>query len=166
MKYTLRRWLDSDKSSLVKHANNREIAKYLRNGFSYPYTEKTADYFLNLVKNNPDHPLFAIVVDGQAIGGVGLHPQKDIYCKNAEVGYWISEEYWGKGIMTQALQELLSYGWKHLDINRVVAIIFGTNVGSIKVAEKCGFRLEATLSQTIYKFGNYEDELIYSIRRP
>ena len=166
MKYTLRKWQDSDKPNLIKHANNRKIAMYLRNGFTYPYTEKAADFFLNLVKENPDQPLFAITVAGEAIGGVGLHPQKDIYRKNAEIGYWISEEYWGKGIMTNAINEILEYSWNHLDIDRVVAIIFGTNVGSIKVAEKCGFVLEATLSKTIYKFGLYEDELIYGIRRP
>lgn len=166
MKYKLRRWQDSDKPSLIKHANNKKIAMYLRNGFTYPYTEKTADFFLGLIRDNPDHPLFAIVVEGEAIGGVGLHPQKDIYCKNAEIGYWISEEYWGQGIMTNAIKEILDYGWKYLDIDRVVAIIFGTNIGSIKVVEKCGFELEATLSKTIYKFGLYEDELIYGIRRP
>jgi len=123
-------------------------------------------FFLNLVKDNPDHPMFAIEVNGEAVGGVGLHPQKDIYSKNAEIGYWISEDYWGKGIMTKVIKEMLAYGWENLEIDRVVAIIFGTNVGSIKVAERCGFVLEATLSKTIYKFGEYEDELIYAIRRP
>lgn len=166
MDYILRRWQDSDKPSLIKHANNRKIAMYLRNGFTHPYTQETADFFLNLVKENPDQPLFAIIVNGEAIGGVGLHPQKDVYCKNAEIGYWISEDYWGKGIMTKAVAEILDYGWKHLEIDRVVAIIFGTNKGSARVAEKCGFTLEATLSKTIYKFGLYEDELIYAIRRP
>ena len=166
MKYTLRKWKDSDKPSLIKHANNKKIAKYLLNGFTYPYSEKTADFFMGLVRDNPDHPLFAIDVDGKAVGGVGLHPQKDIYVKNAEIGYWLSEEYWGQGIMTSAIQELLDYGWKHLEIDRIVAIIFGSNIGSITVAERCGFKLEATLSQTIYKFGVYEDELIYGVRRP
>jgi len=166
MNYKLRKWRESDKPNLVKHANNKKIAMYLRNGFEHPYTEKTADFFLNLVKENPDHAVFAISVNDEAIGGVGLHPQKDIYCKNAEIGYWISEEYWGIGIMTKAVSEILEYGWKHLDIDRVVAIIFGTNLGSVRVAEKCGFELEATLSKTIYKFGVYEDELIYGIRRP
>lgn len=166
MDYKLRKWRESDKTSLVKHANNKKIAMYLRNGFAHPYTSETADFFLNLVKDNPDHPMFAIEVNGEAVGGVGLHPQKDIYSKNAEIGYWISEDYWGKGIMTKVIKEMLAYGWENLEIDRVVAIIFGTNVGSIKVAERCGFVLEATLSKTIYKFGEYEDELIYAIRRP
>ncbi len=166
MEYQLRRWQESDKPSLIKHANNKKIAMYLRNGFAYPYTEKTADFFLGMVRDNPDIPIFAILVNGVAVGGVGLYPQKDIYIKNAEIGYWLSEEYWGKGIMTKAINEILVYGWKHLEIDRVVAIVFGTNIGSIKVAEKCGFQLEGTLSKTIYKFGKYEDELIYGIRRP
>lgn len=166
MEYKLRKWRESDKSSLIKHANNKKIAMYLRNGFTHPYTTETADFFLNLVKDNPGHPLFAITINDEAVGGVGLHPQKDIYCKNAEIGYWLSEQYWGQGIMTKAVAEILEYGWNHLEIDRVVAIIFGTNKGSIKVAEKCGFTLEASLSKTIYKFGVYEDELIYGIRRP
>ncbi len=165
MQYTLRRWKWSDKQSLVHHANNLKIARYMRNGFTHPYTEDTADGFLGVMADNKDAHVFAIVIGGQAVGGIGLHPLQDIHCRNAEIGYWLNEEFWDRGIITNAVIEIADYGWKHLDVDRIFASVFGSNIGSQHVMMKAGFILEATLNKTVFKMGEYEDELIYGLRR-
>ena len=86
-------------------------------------------------------------------------------CKNAELGYWLAEPFWGKGIITYAIQEMVEYGFKTFDITRIFAIPFGTNIASQKALEKAGFILEARLNKTIFKNGEYQDELIYAIRK-
>jgi len=160
MKFTLRQWTIKDLNSLVKFANNYEIAKNLTNQFPHPYTEAHGRAFLNMVaKPNPTR-IFAIDVEGQAVGGIGVHPQTDIQCKNAELGYWLAEPFWGKGIMTKAVKAMIKYGFDAWDINRIFARPFGENIGSQKVLEKAGFVLEARFEKTLFKNGEYLDELI------
>ena len=107
----------------------------------------------------------AIEVDGEACGGIGLHPQGDIFCKNAEMDYWLSQDQWGKGIMSKAIGQMVKYGFEHFDIDRIFARPFGGNIGSQKALEKNGFVLEAKLKETIWKDGQYENEHIYAIRK-
>ena len=114
--------------------------------------------------DDPTH-IFAIDIDGHAVGGIGIHSQSDIFRKNAELGYWLAEPFWGKGIMTTAVKEMLEYSFNNFEINRVFARPFGNNVGSQKVLEKAGFVLEARLSKVLFKNGEYLDELIYAVRR-
>jgi RimJ/RimL family protein N-acetyltransferase len=94
-----------------------------------------------------------------------LHPQADIHKKNAELGYWLAEPYWGKGIVSNAVKEIVTYGFENFDIDRIFARPFGTNIGSQKVLEKAGFILEGTFKNTLYKNGVYLDELIYAVRK-
>ena len=162
--YILRPWKSSDVDSLVKHANNKKISDNLRDAFPYPYTTKDAEEYIALVDVTPPLKL-AIEVEGEACGGIGVHRLSDIHRKNAELGYWLSERHWGKGIMTQAVQEIVVYSFKQLDIERIFAIPFGKNIASHKVLEKAGFQLEAKLKDTIYKHGEFHDEYIYAIRR-
>ena len=104
-------------------------------------------------------------MDGKAAGGIGIHPQEDIYCKNAEMGYWLAEPYWGKGIITKAVLQMIDYAFANFDISRIYARPFGTNIGSQKVLEKAGFKLEARIEGSLFKKGEYLDELIYAVRR-
>lgn len=161
IEFQLREWRQSDKHSMVEYANNHNIAKWLTNQFPYPYTAKDADDYLSMIQN--DHPtrVFAITVNDKAIGSIGIFPQSDIHEKSAEIGYWLAEEYWGKGIMSRAIREIVNYGFNTFDIIRIYARPFSTNIGSQKALEKAGLILEAKLSKALYKNGEVLDEMIY-----
>jgi RimJ/RimL family protein N-acetyltransferase len=165
MEFILRPWRISDLDSLVKHANNWNVAKNLTDKFPYPYTEKDGRSFIEYARNGDPNQIFAIEIDGQAIGGIGIHPQEDIHVKNAELGYWLAEPYWGHGVVTEAIKEIVDYAFQTFDINRVFARPFGTNLASQKVLEKAGFTLEGRFEKTLFKNDEYLDELIYAIRR-
>jgi ribosomal-protein-alanine N-acetyltransferase len=165
MKFTLRPWNINDLESLVKFADNHNIAKFMTDQFPHPYTHENGKAFIGFAtKDDPVH-IFAIDVDGQASGGIGIHPQTDVLRKNAELGYWLAEPFWGKGIISKAIPQMIDFAFKTYDIERVFARPYGTNIASQKVLEKNGFKLEAKLEKTIYKNGEYLDELIYAIRR-
>lgn len=162
---SLRPWQLSDLPNLVKHANNMNIANFMMNSFPYPYTEEAGKKFIDFANtDNPVH-IFAIVLNEEAIGGIGVHPLKDIQAKNAELGYWLAEDYWGKGIMTIAISQILEFTFKTYDFKRVFARPFGTNKASQRILEKNGFQLEAHFKDTFFKNGSYHDELIYAIRK-
>ncbi|MBP9077104.1 MAG: GNAT family N-acetyltransferase [Haliscomenobacter sp.] len=163
--FTLRPWRLDDLDSLVRHADNPRIAGNLTNAFPHPYTREDGERFINMVKDHEPTRIFAIEINGEACGGIGIHPQQDIYAKNAEIGYWLSEDYWGQGVITRALEQIVPYAFAHLDITRLFARPFHTNIGSQRALEKAGFKLEARLAQTLFKHGVYYDELIYSILR-
>ena len=165
MKYKLRPWKESDLNSLVKYANNWEIAKYLTDQFPHPYTREAGKKFIAYAASGKPIRIFAIDINGEARGGIGIHPQEDIHRKNAELGYWLAEPFWGNGIVTSAINEIIDFGFKTFDIDRIFAVPFGGNTGSIKVLEKTGFTLEGKLEKTIWKKDRYEDELIYGFRR-
>lgn len=165
MNFTLRKWNSDDLSSLVKYANNYNIAKNLTNLFPHPYTIEHGKTFIEKANSSNAHLILAIDINGEAIGGIGLHPQTDIHIKNAELGYWLAEPFWGNGIITSAIKQIVEKGFKELDIERIFARPFGTNIGSQKVLEKAGFNLEARLEKTIFKNGEYLDELIYAVRK-
>ncbi|MBT8317574.1 MAG: GNAT family N-acetyltransferase [Lutibacter sp.] len=165
MKFILRQWNLKDIESLVKYANNSKIAANLTDQFPHPYTKEHGEAFIKMAtKNSPDR-IFAIEINGEASGGIGLHFQTDIHKKNAELGYWLAEPYWGKGIMTKVVLQMIDYGFKTFEIDRIFARPFGTNIGSQKVLEKAGFILEGKFEKTLFKQGEYLDELIYAIRK-
>jgi RimJ/RimL family protein N-acetyltransferase/ubiquinone/menaquinone biosynthesis C-methylase UbiE len=163
--FELRPWQLSDIDSLVEHANNPEIAKFMTDGFPSPYTIENAKTFIDFANQKNPVSIFAIAIEGRAVGGIGIHPQADIQRKNAELGYWLSQKYWGKGVVTEAIKQMIDFAFKTYDINRLFARPFGTNTASQRVLEKAGFKLEAKLEKTLFKNGEYLDELIYSVRR-
>ena len=161
--FILRKWTREDANSLVRHANNIRIARNLRDGFPHPYTPRDAEKWIEMVLNNSDDLIFAIDVNGEACGGIGLHGGKDVYRFNAEVGYWLSEKHWGKGIMTAAVRLLVEFGFTHYKWTRIYAGIFGNNPASMTVLKKCGFKEEARFRKSVKKEGVFLDEHIYSI---
>lgn len=163
MKIELRAWQPTDAPRLAQIANNPNIAKNLTNHFPHPYALADAERFIGMVAQNST--IFAIEIDGELSGGIGLHLQHDIFCKNAELGYWLAEPLWGRGIMPIAIKKIVDLGFQTLEIERIFARPFHTNIGSQRVLEKSGFRLEARLEKTIFKNNEFLDELIYSIRR-
>lgn len=162
---TLRPWQINDIDDLIAYANNPHIAANLTNAFPYPYTLDHGKAFIEMTSTHQPTRVFAITLEDKAIGGIGLHPQSDIYARNAELGYWLAEPFWGKGIMSEAVQQITEYGFTTFDIDRIFARPFGSNIGSQRVLEKSGFILEAHLKNTLFKNGKYEDELIYAMRR-
>jgi [ribosomal protein S5]-alanine N-acetyltransferase len=166
MDFKLRKWDISDLDNLVKYANNFEIAKNLTNQFPHPYTKESGEGFIAMTLQHSPTRIFCIDYNGEAIGAIGIHPQLDIFCKNAELGYWLAEPFWGKGIMSKAILQIVDYGFANFDITRIFARPFNTNVGSQKALEKTGFVLEAKLEKTIFKNDTYLDEWIYAIKRP
>lgn len=161
----MRPWRFDDLENLVKLGNNPRIAEFMMDAFPHPYTIEAGKLFIeNANKPNPIN-IFAIDVEGMAVGGIGVHPQQDIMRMNMELGYWLGEPYWGKGITTQAIKLILDYAFKNFDVTRIYARPFGTNIASQRVLEKAGFLLEAKMENIFYKNGIYLDELHYAVRK-
>lgn len=165
MDFTLRPWNIDDLDNLVNYGNNVNIARYMTNQFPHPYTADKGKLFIDFATRDLPVHIFAIDINGQASGGIGIHFQSDIQCKNAELGYWLGEPFWGKGIMTKAIIQMIDYGFKTFDITRIFARPFGTNIRSQKALEKAGFTFEARFEKAFFKNDEYVDELIYAVRR-
>ncbi len=163
--FTLRNWDINDLSSLVKYANNPLIAANLTDKFPHPYTEENGKAFISFASQHDTHHVFAIDINGEACGGIGIHPQSDIQRLNAELGYWLAEPFWGKGIISKAIPMLIDFTFSNLPVTRIFARPFARNIASQKVLEKNGFVLEARIEKSLIKNGVLEDELIYAIRK-
>ncbi|MDR1721933.1 MAG: GNAT family N-acetyltransferase, partial [Methanobrevibacter sp.] len=142
-----------------------KIAKFLTNVFPNPYTISDGKEFISQCEKEEIQKTFAIEVDGKAVGSIGIYPQEDIHCKNAEMGYWIGENYQNKGYVTKAIEEIVEYGFKTFNINKIISKPFQLNIASHKVLEKNDFKLEAILKDNVYKNGKLQDELIFTITR-
>ncbi len=166
-KCTLRPWQEGDEESLVRHANNRKIWRNVRDVFPHPYTHTDAVQWIKSQKPNAHAPVtnFAIVVDGAAVGGIGLMLKEDVHRRSIEIGYWLGEEYWGRGIVTEAVGAVTKYAFANFDVCRVFAGVFEWNIPSMRVLEKNGYKLEARLEKAVTKEGQCIDEFIYAIVR-
>ena len=125
MEYKLRPWTIDDLDSLVENANNHRIAQFMTDDFPFPYTREDGEHFINFIAKYGDNTDFAIEINYQAVGGIGIHPQKGIMKKNAELGYWLGENFWGHGIITRAIKEMVDFAFGNYDITRVYARPFG-----------------------------------------
>jgi len=162
---TLRPWAASDAAALVRHANDREVWRNLRDRFPHPYTPPDADTWLAWVLGQDPSTHWAIEVDGEAGGGIGFELGEDVHARMAEVGYWLGRRFWGRGIATEALRAVTAHAFAMRDIDRVEARVFAWNVASIRVLEKVGYSREACLRRAVYKDGAVTDLLIYGILR-
>lgn len=165
MQFILRPWNENDIESLVANANNANIARFMTDGFPHPYTVENAKAFITMATKDVPVHIFAIEAEGKAVGGIGIHPQADVMKKNAELGYWLGEDHWGKGIITAAIKQMIDFAFSTYDITRIYARPFGNNAASQKVLEKAGFVLEARIEKSIFKNGEFLDELIYAVRK-
>jgi ribosomal-protein-alanine N-acetyltransferase len=162
----LRPWSISDARELALLADNKRIADNLRDGFPFPYSLKDAIDWLNIIlpENNPPR-FFAITIDKLIVGSIGIVSKTDIYRKNIEIGYFISERFWGKGIATKAIKVATSYAFRDFDIVRIYAEPFSDNIASRRALEKAGFKHEVTLKNYVIKNGIIKDSCIYSVLR-
>jgi RimJ/RimL family protein N-acetyltransferase len=148
--------------SLVDQANNRLIWLNLRDRFPHPYTTWHARSFIRRARSSVPETAFAIAVDGAAIGGIGFVLQQDVERVSAEIGYWLGEAYWGRGITTEALAAVTRHAIEQHGLTRIFALPFARNVASCRVLEKAGFALEGRLRKSAIKDGAVLDQLQYA----
>jgi len=159
---TIRKFRRSDKVRMAEIANNPKIAANLRDAFPSPYTLEDAQKFISICLRQEPYEVFAIEFEGEYVGNIGLHRQDDVYRKTAELGYFIGEPYWNKGITTRAVKLICEYGFRELDVDKIFSGVFSFNTASQRVLEKCGFTLEAILKSAVIKNGEICDEHRYA----
>ena len=151
-----------DAESVVRHANSINVARQLRDRFPHPYTRANASAFLKATLSAPEPSNLAIDVDGEAIGAIGYVPGVDVERFSAEIGYWLGESYWGRGIATEALQLVTAHVFDAFNMLRLFALPFADNAGSVRVLEKAGYVREAVLRSSSVKYGQPRDQLLYA----
>lgn len=161
----LRPWHRADHVSLVRHANNRQVWLMLRDQFPHPYTDADAEAWLAYVARQRIVTNFAIVVDGEAAGGIGVAPQPDVHRRSAEIGYWLGEAFWNRGIMTAAVRTYTDYAFDAHDLIRIFAGVFSSNPASMRVLEKVGYTREGILRRSVVKDGQVLDQALYAVTR-
>ena len=159
---TLRKFRRNDKYRMAEIANNMKIAVNLRDAFPYPYSLEDARKFINMCLRVKPYQVFAIEFEGEYVGNIGLHKQDDVYRKTAELGYFIGEQYWNRGITTRAVNLICEYGFRELDVIKIFSGVFSFNTASQRVLEKCGFEREAVLKSSVIKNGKIYDEYRYA----
>ncbi len=157
----LRKLKIKDKQALVKLLNNKKIWNNLRDHLPYPYSERDAESFIESTEKDKHQHVFAIEYNGSFCGVIGLTLQKDVYRRSAEIGYWIGEPFWGKGIATKSIQWITRYGFENLKLLRIYACVFESNPASMKVLEKNGYINEGILKKAVIKNGKIQDEYRY-----
>lgn len=164
--FHIREYRDGDAMALVRYANNRTIWRNLRDRFPHPYTHRDAFRWLHHVSLQfPAHD-FAIASEEELIGAIGLQPQEDVHRRSAEIGYWLAEPFWGRGIATRAVRAMTEYAFAQTTFVRLYAMVFAWNPASARVLEKAGYELEGRLRKSVLKDNELIDQLVYSILRP
>ncbi len=163
--YQIREWQQSVVPTLAKYADNRNIALNLRDGFPNPYGKKDAEIFIERANAMEPLTLFAIATDAEIIGGIGLGLRQDIHRFSAEIGYWLAEPYWNRGITTMAVRLVCEWAFTELNLTRIFAEPFAANLASIAVLHKCEFVHEGTSRKSAYKDGHFLDQEIFALVR-
>jgi RimJ/RimL family protein N-acetyltransferase len=161
----IRSWDPGDVDSLTAHANNPKIWKNVRDAFPRPYTREDAAGWIHRATSQVPETHFAIAVGGEAAGAIGFILKDDVYRRSAEIGYWLGEDYWGRGIVAEALRALTDYAFASHDLCRIYAGVFEWNTASMRVLEKAGYAFEARLRKAVTKENLTVDEVLYTIIR-
>jgi ribosomal-protein-alanine N-acetyltransferase len=161
--FVIRGWKKGDEISLQKHADNPNVSGNLMDRFPSPYTMEAAIWWVNSLVGQDPLINFAITIDDKVVGGIGLEMREDVYRKTALLGYWLSEELWGKGMMTEAVKLFTAYAFSNLDIIRIQAGVLSKNPASMRVLEKAGYVKEGISRNAIIKNNEVLDEHIYAI---
>jgi RimJ/RimL family protein N-acetyltransferase len=162
---TIRPFRLDDAPSLAVHANNRKVWRNLRDLMPHPYVERDAAEFISHTLAAPRPTSFAIEVDGAAVGGIGLKLRDDIERIGAELGYWLGEPFWGRGILSEAVPAFTRWALDEFDLVRLEAIVFQWNPASARVLEKSGYVREGTLRRSAIKDGQVIDRWLYAYLR-
>ena len=162
----VRSYKTADAESLARHADNRKIWLNLRDAFPHPYTTKDAREFIRSARHRSPESTFAIAVGGEAVGSVGFVLRHDVERVSAEIGYWLGEPFWGRGIATDALMAATDYAITTHALTRIYALPFAWNVASCRVLEKAGYALEGRLRRSAIKNGVITDQMQYAFIVP
>ncbi|PYT12806.1 MAG: GNAT family N-acetyltransferase [Acidobacteria bacterium] len=162
---TIRGFRAADAGSIARHANNRKVWINLRDRFPHPYTLADAKKWIVVATGAVPETHFAIAIGGEAVGGIGLTLKNDIWRRSAEIGYWLREEHWGRGIATEAARAMVDHAFAALSITRLYAGAFEWNPASMRVLEKAGFTREAVLKKAVTKDERTIDLVLYAIVR-
>lgn len=163
--FLMRELNEADAPSIAIHADNINIWRNVRDLFPNPYSIENAMEFINQAKEFTNDIILGIESDGGIVGIIGLHTRPDVYKINMELGFWLGEKYWNKGIMSIAVSEIVKLGFEREEVKRIYAEVFEHNTASCRVLEKSGFRREAVLEKAIEKVGVIEDVYIYTLSR-
>jgi ribosomal-protein-alanine N-acetyltransferase len=163
---TLRNYTEADIDRLVTLANNKNVSRYLVDTFPYPYTTADAAWWIATGSKANDAVTKVIEYRGEFIGSVGVHPQSGWKSHVGEIGYWIGEDYWGKGLATMALKSMTETAFTLPALKKLFAPVLAPNQPSKRVLEKCGYHLEGVLKQEVFKDDNYYDIYQYALHRP
>ena len=158
----VRSWREGDAPSIASYANNRRVWINLRDRFPHPYTLDDARAFIRWAIASDPETMFAVVVDDDAVGGIGLTLHDDVERVSAEIGYWLGEVFWGRGIMSEALAAVTAHSIRTHGLTRVYALPFDGNVASIRVLEKAGYVCEGRMRRSAIKDGRVIDQLLYA----
>lgn len=159
----VRDWSPGDKASLVRAANNRSIWRNMTDMFPHPYGEPEADAWFALLAGMSEPTHWAIDIDGQAVGGVGLELGEGVFSHSANFGYWLAEPFWGRGVATAAVQMVAPLAISRFGLSRLEAGVFAWNPASMRVLEKSGFVREGVSRASVYKDGEVIDRVIYAM---
>jgi [ribosomal protein S5]-alanine N-acetyltransferase len=162
----VRSWRPADADSLALHANNRRIWINLRDAFPHPYTIHDAREFIRAIRSRSPETTFAIAVDDEAVGSIGFVLHRDVERVSAEIGYWLAEPFWGRGIATEAVRIVSDYAFKTCNVLRLFALPFADNARSTRVLEKAGYTREAVLRSSSVKAGVPRDQALYALINP
>lgn len=160
--FQIRSWRSDDEEALARHADNRSMSITLADRFPYPYTREHAREWIDRCREAEPETAFALATPEEAIGGIGLEVGRDVFHRSAEVGYWLAQPYWGRGIATRALVAFSEWAFAHFAVERLSAGVFEWNPASARVLEKAGYRLEGRLRRAVTKAGRTGDLLIYA----
>ncbi len=165
MDFILTQWDLKYVDDVSFYANNKKIADNVRNSFPHPYSQADAENYIKdcIEKGDENRLCRAITIAGKAVGSIGIFVKDDVYSKSAELGYWLAEEFWGKGIMTEAIKRICNMTFEKFDTVRIYADVFANNIGSRRVLEKAGFKLEGVLKNSVYKNGVISDSCMYAL---
>ena len=159
----IRQFRRGDVDAIARHANNLEVARQLRDRFPHPYTRDDARRFVRMATETDDDPRFlAIEVDGEAAGTIGVVAGSDVERYSGEIGYWLGEPFWGRGIATEAVTLLTAHAFEHSNLLRLFALPFADNIPSARVLEKAGYVREALLRASAVKYGRPRDQWLYA----
>ena len=164
--FRIRSYHPEDGVDLVRYANNPNVAANLRERFPHPYTHEAAGEWLDAALHQDPETNFVIATAEELIGTIGLRLGDDVYRHSAEIGYWLGEPFWGRGIASRAVSTLVDWGFDNFSLLRIFAHVFGENPGSMRVLEKAGFECEAVMRRAIVKNGRVMDQKLYARLSP
>ena len=163
--YLVRSWRPEDAESLSAHLDNPNVTGQLLARHPRPYTVERARAWIDLCVLEADPVNFAIADQREVIGGVSLYLQRGARARSAEVGFWVAEPFWGRGVASAAVGAFVEYAFSQFDLTRVYANVFSGNAASARVLEKTGFAYEGTMAKSVWKEGRAIDELVYAVVR-